>query len=246
MHHPALMVALDLRHAAALISAFALAAAVPLGRALSRWTERRMLAAQSFAGGVSLAYVILDLMVELTGVASTAVHAAVPIGATQEKSLFALVLVGATLWHVVAALATKVGHRARYLTYALPQAAYRAVVGGALVLEGEHGSTPLVFFAIPMLLHLTVLESRIHREFPPDHTGIVRWVLALAPGLAATAGTLLRLPEAPLLVALALVAGSTVVQILQSELPWPDLIRLGPFLAGVCLYSILIAARWAR
>ncbi len=240
------MVALDVRHAAALLSAFALAAAVPLGRTLSRWTGRRLYPAQSFAGGVSLAYVILDLMVELTGAASEEVHAALPIGPSREKSLFALVLVGATLWHVVAALATKVGHRARYLTYALPQAAYRAVVGGALVLEGEHGSTPLVFFAIPMLLHLTVLESRIHREFPSDHAGIVRWVLAVAPGLAATVGTLLQLPEAPLSVALALVAGSTVVQIVQTELPWPDRIRIGPFLVGVCLYSVLIAARWAR
>ena len=241
------MVALDLRHAAALLSAFALAAAVPLGRTLSRWTARRLHAAQSFAGGVSLAYVILDLMVELTGAGGKEVHAAVPIGPTHERSLFALVLIGATLWHVVAALATQVGgHRSRYLTYALPQGAYRAVVGGALVLEGEHGSTPLVFFAIPMLLHLTVLESRIHHEFQSDHTGVVRWAVAVAPGLAATAWTLLRLPEAPLFVALALVAGSTVVQIIQTELPWPDLIRLGPFLAGVCLYSVLIAARWAR
>ena len=243
------MVAIDLRHAAALLSSFALAAAVPLGRTLSRWTERRLHAAQSFAGGVSLAYVILDLMVELTDGGSKAVHAAVPIGPTQERSLFALVLVGATLWHVAAALATRAGgrgHGPRYLTYALPQAAYRAVVGGALVLEGEHGRTPLVFFALPMLLHLTVLESRIHREFPSEHTGIVRWVLALAPGVTATAWTLLRLPEAPLFVALALVAGSTVVQIIQTELPWPDLIRLGPFLAGVGIYAALVAARWAR
>jgi hypothetical protein len=70
--------------------------------------------------------------------------------------------------------------------------------------------------------------------------------VAVAPGLAATTWTLLRLPAAPLFVALALVAGSTVVQIIQTELPWPDLIRLGPFLAGIFLYSVLIATRWAR
>jgi hypothetical protein len=108
------MVALDLRHAAALLSAFALAAAVPLGRTLSRWTERRLHATQSFAGGVSLAYVILDLLVELTGSGRKEVHAALPIGPTDERSLFALVLVGATVWHVVAALASQSGgHRAR-------------------------------------------------------------------------------------------------------------------------------------
>jgi hypothetical protein len=240
------MVALDLRHVAALLSAFALVVAVPLGRMLSRWSQRHLHATESFAGGLSLAYVVLDLTVELTGAGSKEVHAVVPIGPTHQRSVFALVLVGATLWLVVAALAMQVGgHRSRYLTYSLPQAAYRAVVGGALGHESEHGSTPLVFFAIPMLLHLTVLESRIHRQFQSDHTGVVRWFVAMAPGLAATAWTLLGLPEAPLFVALALVAGTTVVQIIQTELPWPKLIRLGPFLAGVCLYSVLIAMRWA-
>ena len=177
------MVALDLRHTAALLSAFALAAAVPLGRTLSRFTERRLNAAQSFAGGVSLAYVVLDLMVELAGVGGKEVHAALPIGPNTREIALRARPRGRTLWHVVAALTAQVGgHRARYLTYALPQAAYRAVVGGALVLEAEHGSTRLVFFALPMLLHLTVLESRIHREFRSDHAGVAPWILAVAPG----------------------------------------------------------------
>src|SRR6185312_10584981 len=50
---------------AALLSALALAAAVPLGRRLSRRSDERMEAVESFAGGVGLAYVLVDLLVEL-------------------------------------------------------------------------------------------------------------------------------------------------------------------------------------
>jgi hypothetical protein len=53
------------------------------------------------------------------------------------------------------------------------------------------------------------------------------------------------LPLAALLVALALVAGSTVVQIIQTELPSPDLVRIGPFLLGLVIYSVMVGARWA-
>ncbi len=53
-------------------------------------------ATKSFAGGASLAYVIVDLMVELTAIGGTNVHSTLPVGPTPIKSLFAVVLVGAT------------------------------------------------------------------------------------------------------------------------------------------------------
>jgi hypothetical protein len=229
-----------------LVAAFALAASVPLGRALSRWRGPGQHAVESFAAGVTLAYVIEDLMVELTGVGGAHVHAALPIGPTEEKSLFAVVLGGMISWYVVAALAAKGGGaRARYLASVLPRVVYGVVVGGALALEAEHGDRALLLFAPAMLLHLTVTESQIHGRFERDHFGVVGVMRGIAPGLGATAWALLGVPQPALFVALALVAGSTVVQIIQTEVPSPDLVRIGPLVLGVCVYSAFIAARWA-
>ncbi len=240
------MVVLDARDVSAVVSAFALAASAPIGRALRRWSHHRIRATESFAAGASLAYVIVDLMVELTAVGGEHVHATIPIGPTYEKSLFAIVLVGATWWYVVAALAAKMGQpRARYRAYVLPQVVYGVFTGGALALEAEHGARQLMLFALPMLLHLTVVESHMQHKFSGQHAGLARAVLALAPGIGALAWAVLDLPQAALFMALALVAGSTVVQIIQTELPSPDLVRIGPFLVGVCVYSALIATRWA-
>ena len=230
-----------------MLTAFALAASLPLGRLLNRWSCRGLHWVESFAAGVSLSYVIADLMVELMHAGAEYVHSALPIAPTSEMTTFSIVLIGATWWYVVAAIASKIGRpRVRYRVYIVPQALYGVFVGGALAFESEHGPKQLLLFALAMLLHLTVVENHIHHDFGAEHVGFRTILLAIAPGLGATAWVLLSLPPAALFIALALVAGSTVVQILQSELPSPDVVRVGPFLLGVCVYSIMIAARWRR
>jgi hypothetical protein len=69
------MLAIDARYAGGVIAAFALAASVPLGKALGRWSDHRLRSAESFAAGAALAYAIADLMVELTAIGGTHVHA---------------------------------------------------------------------------------------------------------------------------------------------------------------------------
>jgi hypothetical protein len=234
------------RSAYALVAAFSMAASLPLGEKLSRWSESRQHATESFAAGASLAYVIVDLMVELTAVGGSFVHALIPLGPTPEKSIFAVVLLGAAWWYLVAAAAARMGRpRARYRAYVVPQAVYCVFIGGALALEAEFGVRQVLLFALPMLLHLTVIESHIHHTFEGEHRGFPRLFLAFAPLLGAAAWSFAGLSQTTLFMALALVAGSTAVQIIQTELPSPDLVRIGPFLLGTCVYMAMVAARWA-
>lgn len=232
----------------AVAAAFALAAAAPLGTALDRLSHHRQRLVESFAAGASLAYVLVDLMVELTAAGGDVVHGAVPIGFEPEQSLFGVVLAGATGWYAVEAVAAKIAGRphGQYRVYLVAQGTYRVLIGGALTLEAEHGARRLLLFALPMLLHLSVVERQAHHEFAfRRRAGASRAVLAFAPGLGAVAWTLFGISATPLFVALALVAGSTFVQIIRADLPSPEVVRVGPFLLGVAAYSVLIALRWA-
>jgi hypothetical protein len=234
------------RAVTALLTAFALAAAAPLGKKLSTWPERPLRATESFAAGASLAYVLVDLMIELTGNGAAYVHARAPIGPSEERSLFAVVLLGATWWYLVGALAEKKGQsRMRYWAYVVPQAIYCLLVGGALALEADFGALPLALFSLPLLLHLTVIESQLLSNFEREHVGLRRAVLAVMPGLGAIAWAIIGFSHTTLFFALALVAGSTVVQIIQRELPSPASVQVWPFLGGVGMYSAMIAMRWA-
>ena len=71
---PAAMWGISAREIVCVLTACALAVSLPLGKKLSRWSNHRLRATESFAAGASLAYVIVDLMVELTAVGGTYVH----------------------------------------------------------------------------------------------------------------------------------------------------------------------------
>jgi hypothetical protein len=230
----------------AVLTGFALSSSAPFGKKLSTWSDHRLRAAESFAAGTSLAYVIIDLMIELTGDGLMHVHATLPIGSSDERSLFVVVLLGATWWYLVGAIAAKRGRpEPRYWAYVVPQAIYCLFVGGALTLEADYGMWPLVLFALPILLHLTVIESHMVHDFERQHGGLPRVWLALMPGIGALGWALLGFSHAILFMVLALVAGSTVVQIIQTELPSPASVRVGPFLIGVALYLAMIVGRWS-
>lgn len=84
-----------------------------------------------------------------------------------------------------------------------------------------------------------------HHSFEEEHRGLSLFFLALAPALGVVGWSFLGLSQATLFMAPALVAGSTVVQIIQTELPSPDLVRIGPFFLGASVYMAMVAARWA-
>jgi hypothetical protein len=240
------MASVDTQEVWAIVAGVTLASSVPLGELVVRLSQGRQRATESFAAGASLAYVIIELMVELTSAGGAHVHAVAPIGATEEQSLFSVVLAGATAWYVIAATLARLGGRlGPYRSRALPRAIYGVFVGGAVAFEAEHGGRALMLFVIALLLHLTIVEAHEHRELAAEHTGWIRILVGFAPALGAAVWALLDLPRETLYWVLALVAGSTFVQIVQAELPSPALLRVVPFLVGVAVYSVLVVARWA-
>jgi hypothetical protein len=230
---------------AAVAAALALTLAVPLGSVLRGWSARRKHSIHSLAAGISLAYVLLDLLVELT-TGSDAIHAVLPVGPDALRTLFAVVLVGTTLSYAGFTLATRVhGTKAGLRVALVPRLVYGVFVGGAMDLEAEHGTKSLLLFEVAMLVHLAVIHSHLELDLGSWRGRAARAFLALAPALGALAWTSLGLPQAGLFLSLALVAGSTFTQVFQYELPSPADARVGPFVLGVVLYAGLVVVRWA-
>jgi hypothetical protein len=89
----------------------------------------------------------------------------------------------------------------------------------------------------------TVLEHHIQLTWGATRSGWARWLVAFAPLLGAVLWDAL-LPEAMLFVALALIAGSTLVQVVHDELPTPRASNVRAFLLGTALYAALSVLRW--
>jgi hypothetical protein len=226
-------------------AALMLVASYPLGRALGGLHESRREAVESFIGGTSIAYLVLDLLVELTYTAREPLHAAVPVGIEPEQSLFAVVLAGLTVSYVIDALAYRLSRQAPYAIYLGWTIAYNAVVGGALVVETEEGLRALALFALAMLLHLTVRQSHAQSTWGTRRSQPSLALVACAPAVGALLWAVL-LPKRTLAVAVALVAGTTLMQVVREELPSPSAAHIRAFLLGVAVYAVLIALRWSQ
>ncbi|MGZ3456032.1 MAG: hypothetical protein ACXVEF_40880 [Polyangiales bacterium] len=198
----------------------------------------------SFAGGVAIAFVLLQLLVELVAHVSEELHAALPLGAEPLHTLVLVVLAGMTAFCIAHAYASRGPESNRtYAALAIPYAIYSMLVGAALVEEIHHGPKAFALYVLAMALHLAVSDQHLGAHFPLEHQGVVRGLVTSAPFLGAV-GWVVLAPPAPVFdVTLALVAGATLLNAIREELPAPAYMRSWAFLAGVLIYGALIEVR---
>jgi hypothetical protein len=230
--------------AVAVLAAAALSSSVLASRRLSRVPPNVQRAFASFAGGVAISFVILQLVVELVEDVSHGLHAALPLGTEPMHTLALVLLFGMAVFCVAHAYASKRPEGVRtYAALAIPYAIYSTLVGAALVEEIHHGVKPFVLYLLAMVLHLGVSDQQLSAHFPDEHRRARRAVVTFAP-LAGAVGWIVLAPPAPLFdVMLALVAGATLLNAIRKELPPPTEMRSGAFVAGVVIYAALIEVR---
>jgi hypothetical protein len=216
-----------------------------VSRGLTHISAPRERLVASFAGGVSLAFVFLELFVELANGATQELHDVVRAGPGPIQTIAILVLAGTVL--AFAAEIYTERHVECWRTYGValaPRIAYGALVGAALVEELRENRRAFGVFWLAMLLHLGISEHRVTVGFPREHRGGWRVVAVGAPFVGATVWMLAEPPVAIFHLLLALVAGATILSIFREELPSARDIHARAFFTGVTLFGILIQARW--
>lgn len=216
-----------------------------VSNALTRMSLARERLVASFAGGVSLAFVLLELFVELAEGASHALHDVVRVGPEPIHTTALLILAGAVA--TFAAHVHNARHAESWRSYVLalgPQALYGVLVGAALDGEVHESWRSFSVFLLAMVLHLGVTEHRLAAQFPGEHRGPWRAVALGAP----LVGALFWIVGAPghawLQVLLALVAGATIPSVFREEIPPARDVRIGVLFSGITLFGLLVEVRW--
>jgi len=227
--------------AAALLLVFV---AMGAARLLGRVPPSRAQGVSSFAGGVSLSFVLLELFVELAEGSSEEIHHILRAGPEPVHTIALLMLAGAVATfagHVYVARYAERPHG--YLLILAPNAAYSALVGAALVEEGHESFRGFVVFWLAMAVHLGIVHHRFAKEFPQDvrHARVV-----LGAGLlgGAIVWAVIGPPAGIFHLLLAVVAGSTLLGIFREEIPAPQYARVPAFLAGAAVFGAIIQLRW--
>ncbi|HYD76496.1 hypothetical protein [Ramlibacter sp.] len=205
----------------------------------------------SLGGGVSVAYVFLQLLPELhEGQHAVRESVGLRLGST-ESEIYLVTLAGLTIFYGLERLAAASrrsvreaggGDRTAEGAFALhigSFALYNALIGYLLV-HGERGDELLYGFA--MALHFVVNDQALREHHKERYERQGRWLLAGAVLLGWLGGVWLDLPELGIRLMIALLAGGVIMNVLKEELPEERQSRFWAFLVGATAYGAILLA----
>ena len=203
----------------------------------------------SFASGVVIAFVFLDLVPELAA-SRQAMQAAGGAHSFLERNIFLVALLGLAFFYGLERLVLGARRPSRaladgsaggglYWIHIATFALHDALVGYVIVHRIGEGRPHSFLFALALAFYFLVNDVGLRAHYKRHYAGIGRWILVVAPllGLAAAHGS--TLTPAALSVLLAFLAGGIVINVLKEELPLERQARYWPFLVGVLVYALL-------
>ncbi|MEL6262303.1 MAG: hypothetical protein AAFR12_14680 [Cyanobacteria bacterium J06626_6] len=206
----------------------------------------------SFAGGISIAYIFLDIFPELSEAQLEIEESASPLVNYAERHVYLLSLIGLAAFYGLEKLAVRSRRYNRKMTgenatelnifwiHIGSFALYNAVLGYLLRESAEHGWRACMLLFITLALHFVAndLGLRIHHKRAYDRVG--RWILAgaILAGWAVSNAT--HLDEAAVAAIWALIAGGIILNVLKEELPEKTESHFGLFATGAGIYAAIL------
>lgn len=199
----------------------------------------------SLAGGVSVGYVFVHLLPELARLQRE--HFG---GLVVEAFLYLFAVAGLVGYYGLEQLARRHGGgEARetpagvFWLHLGAFALYNFLIGYLLDEQARiEGAPGLALYAGAMALHFVVNDRALYRHHGPLYRRRGRWVLAGAVTGGWVAGLSLEIPDGWVAGAIALLAGSVVLNVIKEELPEERESRFWAFALGTAAYAALLVA----
>ncbi|MCC5654244.1 hypothetical protein LC609_31605 [Nostoc sp. XA013] len=208
----------------------------------------------SFGSGVSVAYVFVHVLPELSK-AQVTLQSSLDIRlAFLEHHVYLVALLGLGVFYGLERFANKsrqhnqktgkgdITSSGVFWIHIASFAVYNALIGYLLVHREESSIKSLLFFSFAMGLHFVVNDNGLRENHKQAYDQIGRWLLvaAIIVGWAIGIGTVIH--QAAVAVLFAFLAGGIVLNVLKEELPEQRESRFWAFALGALGYAILLLA----
>jgi hypothetical protein len=225
-----------------------LACAFVLGRYLRgpfADAPRRVLSA---AAGVSVAYVFLRALPEMSEAQDVFTRVTREHGLPfPEHRVYTAALLGFLLFYGFENMVARSGARGREqgepvagFTYKLQLGGFAAYCGLVGYLMVHQQSLPTLLYLIAMTLHFLAVNHSFEREYGSTYDQSGRWILAAAVVLGGAAGIFTSMSEELLATLLGFNSGGVVINSMIMELPTEKEGRFWAFCLGAVGYSLLL------
>jgi membrane protein YdbS with pleckstrin-like domain len=206
----------------------------------------------SFAGGVSIAYVFLEIFPELSHAQEELEHSAIPFFAYLENHVYIIALLGLLVFYgfdILALTSRRFNRRANssdrtsasvFWIHITAFAILNVIFGYLLQEVSDHTLFRCILFFVAVALHFFIIDHHLreHHKTPYDKQG--RWLLTAAIMVGAIAGQSTHLNEAAISIVWSFLAGSIILNILKRELPDEQQSCFWSFVGGTAFYTGLL------
>jgi hypothetical protein len=208
----------------------------------------------SFASGVSVAYVFVHILPELSKAQETVTGAVGEALIFLEHHVYLLALLGLAVFYGLerAAIVSRqrnqkagkgdVTEEGVFWLHVASFALYNALIGYLLVHREEPGVLSLFFFFIAMALHFVVNDFGLRENHKHAYHNLGRWILAAAIICGWVIGLGSELSKAAIALLFAFLAGGVILNVLKEELPEERQSRFWAFALGAGIYVVLLLA----
>ncbi len=206
----------------------------------------------SFGSGVSVAYVFVHLLPEVSEARDHALPGGEASLLPAELPAFLFALTGFVafygLEHAARNAGSTTGGNAAenaggvFWLHVGSFALYNVLLSYLLVERAVQDRTGVVVFALAIGFHMLVNDSGLRDHFEQRYHRFGRWLLAGTVGAGTVLGLYVQVHGAVLGALIAFLAGSIVLNVVKEELPDDRQNRFPAFAAGAALYTALLLA----
>jgi hypothetical protein len=212
-----------------------------------RWT--------SFAGGVSISFVFLEIFPELSHAKEKLENSELSVLHHFDNQFHLIALIGLLVFYGMGSFALRInsfGHSSRDKEVTRSTVFWIRISGFAIlnVIFGyllhdlsEHSMFDCILFFIAVALHFFITDENLREDHPSIYDKKGRWLLAGAIILGAVIGHVVRLDEAAITIVWAFSAGSMILNVLMHELPKERETCFWSFFSGSAVYTALLLGK---
>ena len=218
---------------------------------LSQWPRRWWV---SFAGGISIAYIFLDILPELDHAQKEIEHGINFLMEYLESHVYLLALAGLAIFYGLEKLALRSRQYNQQITgknitslgifwvHIISFGLYNLILGYLLRESENHGLQACLILFVALAMHFIVNDVRLREHHQHAYDQLGRWLLAGAILVGWILGQAIQVNAAAIAAIWAFVAGGIILNVLKEELPEEQESHFGMFVFGAGIYSIILLA----
>lgn len=203
--------------------------------------QRKLLSA---AGGVSIAYVFIDLLPKFCSGASTVEKAfqGVVLFPYLERHVYILALLGLLFSYTMQRVSDdpRQTREKAFWTQISSYSFYNFMIGYSLANENNPDIQPIALFALAMGLHYFINDYNLRETNRELYMQGGRWIVSLCLILGWFLGFFFQIPEAALALVLSFLSGAIMMNVFRHEIPEDNPTNYSSFVWGAVAYAALL------